>query len=137
MGTNFYVTSDKPCPCCGRGGELKHIGKSAAGWCFALHVYPDEGINNLEDWQKFWEGKEITNEYGTVLTSLDMLDEITNRGRERKWEAKPYGYDSWSVFHRMNQSEQGPNGLLRSQIDGRHCIGHGEGTYDFIVGEFS
>ena len=30
----------------------------------------------------------------------------------------------------------GPNGLLRHRI-GEHCIGHGDGTWDLIRGEFS
>ena len=137
MGTNYYVTSDPPCECCGRGGELKHIGKSSAGWCFSLHVEPDNGINTLDDWQEFWEGKQITNEYGEKIPPEKMLSIITKRGREPKWDKPPMMYGSWEEFHYMNHSEQGPAGLLRHRVDGRHCVGHGEGTYDFITGEFS
>jgi hypothetical protein len=36
-----------------------------------------------------------------------------------------------------NHAELGPNGLLRSKVDDVHCIGHGEGTYDYIAGDFS
>ena len=137
MGTNYYATTEQPCPHCGRGGELKHIGKSSAGWCFALHIYPDDGINTLADWQEFWKDKRITDEYGREQTQDEMLATITERGREPKWDTKPMMYDSWAEFHHQNHSKQGPQGLLRSQIDGRHCVGHGEGTYDYIVGEFS
>jgi hypothetical protein len=42
MGTNFYLKSPD--------AEPLHIGKSSAGWCFSLRVYPEYGINNLEDW---------------------------------------------------------------------------------------
>lgn len=27
--------------------------------------------------------------------------------------------------------------LIRAKVDGAHCVGHGEGTYDYIVGDFS
>jgi hypothetical protein len=37
----------------------------------------------------------------------------------------------------VNYSERGPNFLLRHRVNGRHCIGHGPGTYDYIAGEFS
>ena len=47
------------------------------------------------------------------------------------------GYDSWEEFHRRNNSEIGPNGLLRHKVTGNHCVGHGDGTYDYIKGVFS
>lgn len=31
METNYYVEEEKTCECCGREGELKHIGKSSEG----------------------------------------------------------------------------------------------------------
>jgi len=136
MGTNYYIENQPPCVCCGRPYEEKHIGKSSAGWCFALHVYPEEGINNLEDWKKYWIGKPIKDEYGAEISHAKMLQIITKRtwGRE---EDLPNGYRSWAVFDEKNYSMAGPNGLRRSQTDGHHCIGHGKGTWDLIVGEFS
>jgi hypothetical protein len=136
MGTNYYVTSGPPCKHCGRGGGKIHIGKSSAGWCFSLHVIEDMGLNSLEDWMNFWDGRRITNEYDEVKTTQEMLSIITERGREKRWDKKPYSYNSWDEFHRMNHSQQGPGGLLRHQIDGSHCVGHGDGTYDLIRGEF-
>ncbi len=111
MGTNFYLYS-KPCKCCGRSDEPLHIGKSSAGWAFALHVYPEKGINNLEDWKQIFKNadKIIVSEYGDEKTYDEMIDKITNRSH--------------------------PRGLNRSYVDGRHCIGNGEGTYDYIIGEF-
>ena len=50
-------------------------------------------------------------------------------------ETTPMSYDSWDEFHRRNNSEKGPVGLLRHRLDSR-CIGHG-GTWDLIIGEFS
>jgi len=37
----------------------------------------------------------------------------------------------------MNQAEPGPDGLARHKVNDGHCIGHGEGTWDLIIGEFS
>lgn len=137
MGKNYYVALQPPCECCGRPYEEKHIGKSSAGWCFSLRVYPDEGINTLQDWQKFWEGKTIKNEYGDVVSEAEMLDAITNRSSSNDWSKTPYMYSSWSDFHNQNHSQQGDKGLLRHRVDNRFCIGHGEGTYDYLIGEFS
>ena len=112
MGTNFYLEL-KPCECCGRADEPLHIGKSSAGWVFALHVYPEMGINNLEDWKRIFkkDGKKIVSEYGDEKTYEEMISNIVNRSH--------------------------PRGLNRSYVDGRHCIGNGEGTYDYMIGEFS
>lgn len=138
MGTNYYFVAD-PCPHCGRRDERLHIGKSSGGWCFALHVDPDNGIDNLTDWQTQWSrGGKIVISDGYTLTADEMLDTITNRSNPRDWNTKAwYGYESEAHFHRSNLSERGPRGLLRHQIDGRRCIGHGNGTWDLIEGEFS
>ena len=64
-----------------------------------------------------------------------MLKTITERKRD-KWDDS-YGYNSWEHFHAENNSERGDNNLLRHRVDGRHCVGNGEGTWDYIIGEFS
>ncbi len=111
MGTNFYHHEAPPCESCGRPHDAKHIGKSSAGWCFSLRVYPSEGITTLEHWKaRFFKG-EIRDEYGTVIRPDDLLWRITERAH--------------------------PHGLSRHDIDGRFCIGHGEGTWDYMLGEFS
>jgi hypothetical protein len=137
MGTNYYVEAEPSCQTCGRGYEQIHIGKSSAGWVFHLHVYPEDGIHDLADWQQRWKGKTIRDEYGRKVSETEMLDVITKRGREPKWSEPPYGYKSWSQFHAENDSVPGPEGLLRARIDGRRTIGHGEGTWDLAVGDFS
>ena len=136
MGTNYYVNKEDICEYCGRGGEELHIGKSSAGWHFGLHVIPNEGINNLEDWKKFWKGKRIRDEYGRTITAKEMLKVITERKSNNDWNKKPFMYNGWVDFHNQNNSERGINGLVRCKI-GSHCIGHGEGTWDLITGEFS
>jgi hypothetical protein len=158
MGTNFYFR--KPlanyCEHCGRSDPPKelHIGKSSAGWCFGLHVYPEQGIHTLGDWEAIWPNGTIFDEYGDELSHSTMLQVITGRVSKKDWnsdwwaprpfgttlDGKPFvlsGYDSEADFHRSNHSERGPNGLLRHRIDGSHCIGHGPGPYDYIVGDFS
>lgn len=142
MGTNYYLHETPACPHCGRTYEPLHIGKSSGGWCFSLHVIPERGLVTLEAWQDLWsKGGHIKNEYGHDVTPDQMTEIIIDRGYERgegnRWWNPANGDES--SFHRRNDSERGPNGLLRHQIDpsGRHCIGHGEGTWDYITGEFS
>lgn len=112
MGTNYYVETEC-CPACKRPGAKLHIGKSSAGWCFALHVDADEGINSLEDWQHIWSapGSRIVDEYGREHTAEDMLRTIT----QRVWKGE----------------------TPKRQTDTRFCVGHGSETYDLVVGEFS
>ncbi len=112
MGTNFYWYEKPKCECCKRGYDGTHIGKSSWGWRFALHV-TDE-IRNLKDWEMMFSkpGSYIENEYGDVIPVDEMLRTIRREG----WDMPA-----------MN----------RSQVDGRHCIGHGDGLYDLCRGEFS
>lgn len=131
MGTNYYLMKSAACSACGHAPEPIHIGKSSGGWTFSLHVYPGNSDlpQNFNDWKNLIEVYPITNEYGASISSEEMIETIT----DRKWKAAPR--DAW--FLHANQAVDGPNGLLRSIVDGRHCIAHGEGTYDYIVGDFS
>ena len=127
MGTNYYhrtILCDK----CGHYVK-KHIGKSSGGWCFGLHVYPDEHINDLQEWEFLWQTGEIFDEYGEKITPAEMKSIITERG----WKGS--GLDK--TWFSQNSAEPGPNGLARSKIDGHHCIGNGAGTWDLVVGNFS
>lgn len=132
MGTNYYLQEKPDCPHCGRPFERLHIGKSSAGWCFSLHVDPDLYINGLADWEKRWAapGAAIWNEYGVQISAADMRATIT----ERKFGGKSAADPTWLA---QNHAEAGPAGLARHSIDGSHCIGHGDATYDLITGEFS
>ena len=59
-----------------------HIGKSSAGWHFGLCIYPELGINNLEDWKREFNNpdNEIIDEYwinpGDIISAEKMLDII-------------------------------------------------------------
>lgn len=132
MGTNYYLLRGI-CECCDRERERLHIGKSSAGWVFALHVEPDNPTHpqELDGWRLAWSepGVKIIDEYGGVVSAADMEDRITRRSWGRP--------DGPAFDHDANHSQPGPNGLVRSKIDGRHCVGHGNGTYDLIQGEFS
>lgn len=121
---------------------LFHIGKSSSGWCFALHLIPEKGINNLDGWKKLFDspGTIIRDEYGKVLSKEEMLSIITERSWPNREKSKLQStYKDWNDFHYRNHSERGPRGLLRHKLDPQkeHCIGHGEGTWDLIIGEFS
>jgi hypothetical protein len=132
MGTNYYLKKNI-CKCCNRYDEL-HIGKSSVGWCFSLHVIPEQGINNLDCWRSEFAapGTEIRDEYNEPVTVDDMVNIITKRVR---WA----GGEPWDMeMMRQNHAEPGPNGLVRHAVsESSRCIGHGEGTYDYITGDFS
>ncbi len=133
MGTNYYWQEKSPCSSCGQDlGEQKHIGKSSGGWCFALHVYPEDNILDLSDWEKLFATPEsyIKDEYGDLVTVPGMLSIIKNRS----W---PIVLPSLSMFdYDSNHAQPGPNGLVRANISA-HCIKHGEGTWDCFIGDFS
>ena len=114
MGTNYYLHEKPDCSCCGRPFEPLHIGKSSGGWAFSLHVMPEDCINTLDDWRELWskKGAFIRNEYGEHIHPEDMEQIITQRQRKDRV-------------------------LYRHDIDGKHCLGHGPGAWDYITGEFS
>ncbi len=113
--------------------EFIHIGKSSLGWCFSLHVVPEFGINTYEDWVRMFiePDRIIMDEYGDVVPFTAMISIITARARPDSctWDAERLD---------RNYAEPGPNNLVRHRIDSEHgCIGHGEGTFDYITGDFS
>lgn len=130
MGTNYYLQVDDVCPSCGASKKRLHIGKSSAGWCFSLHVIPEKGLNTLSDWRERWSKSRILDEYGRGISVTEIENIITNRSCPVR--NIPFGGDYYSA----NSAEPGPNGLLRYKVDG-YCVGHGEGTWDYILGEFS
>lgn len=134
MGTNYYYLPSDYCPTCGAPrGEERHIGKSSGGWCFALHVYPDEGIHDLQDWEERWrEGGTIRDEYGRGIPRGEMINIIRVRGNMPEGRPPTLTWDWMDVNH----AAPGPNGLVRHRVEG-NCIGHGAGTWDLLVGEFS
>lgn len=140
MGTNYYL-HENTCKHCGRSDERLHIGKSSAGWCFALRIHPDQGINDLPDWGERWNRGIIKNEYGDVISPEDMLSAITERESPMPFDDRLYGngpfqYSCEADMLARNFAERGPNNLLRHRIS-RDVVGHGSGTWDLIEGDFS
>lgn len=118
-------------------GERIHIGKSSSGWHFALHV--TDKIRSLEDWEKVFKKGSIKNEYGDKLSPNQMMDIITKREWHKpkaNYKTLPVNYASRRRLLDKNCAEEGFNGLIRSKIMEGHCIGHGDGTWDLITGEF-
>ena len=139
MGMNYYLKVN-PCRHCGHAATKLHIGKSSYGWTFALHVIPEYGLNDLPDWEEYWSlpNQQIEDEDGSPIAAADMRKIITERHGE-SWDTYGWwaGYSDEADFHRLNYSERGPNNLLRRRLHEGYCIGHGEGTWDLIAGEFS
>jgi hypothetical protein len=129
MGMNYYAS--RVCASCNHDDRL-HIGKSSRGWCFSLHVIPERGLNSLGDWETFLEnGWSIVDESDVPRSLYELMQTITERSFHREADVT----DEWML--RLSHAECGPNGLVRFTIDGVHCIGHGEGTWDLVVGDFS
>lgn len=118
MSTNYYIRENSALG--EKFDQLIHIGLSSYGWNFQLHVMPEKNINNLEDWKKLFDIVEkndnlsIVDEYGRKISNTKMIDVITKR-------------QDYTVSGSI---------LKRSEIS-EYCIGHGEGTYDYIIGDFS
>jgi hypothetical protein len=136
MGTNYYLHAPK-CFHCGKEAEKPlHLGKSSKGWCFGLHVYPELDLHN---WADIWshihykteeEGYEIKNEYGDLIDPALFFSIVWDRsGRPEKLLDKQWLADNYATI--------GPYGLARHALYPGHCIGHGEGPFDYIIGEFS
>ena len=133
MGTNYYLEERAPCRECGREFERLHIGKSSAGWVFALHVYPDKDIHDLPDWVALWghPGARIFDEYGKQVSPDELLLVIVGRV-----PAKPRGNQT-AEWLSQNGAVPGPFGLARSKVSGMGCMAHGAGTYDLHDSDFS
>lgn len=141
MGTNYYLHLNN-CPTCHKSENILHIGKSSAGWVFALHVGTPDSTEypkvpeNLESWENLFRSPEhaILDEYGTLISP----EELSKIIRERSW---PNPREWTPEEYRRNHAVPGPNGLVRTTPyntpgDGR-LVSHGEGTWDLHTGDFS
>jgi len=118
MGTNYYWIAGV-CEVCHRGEPPLHIGKSSAGWVFALRIYPDRGIDSLYDWLKVWwrteHGGRIEDEYGKTITREEMVQCIVGRS-----------HPSGKSLSRSREDDSTHRNVRR-----------GEGTWDYCDYEFS
>jgi len=134
MGANYYLYAPA-CSHCGHAKEPLHLGKSSTGWCFGLHVYPEQ---DLVDWQDIWAriiaveelGGFIQNENGETIDSGLFFTIVWDRGRK-----EPHSLQ----WLKGNHAIPGPYGLARHIVDGNHCIGNAglDAPIDYFVGEFS
>lgn len=73
------------------------------------------------------------NEYKDIVAPEQMLSIILDRQGQEQY--KDFG--KLSDWYEKNYAEPGPNNLARHKLIPGHCIGHGSGAYDLIVGNFS
>lgn len=93
-----------------------------------LHVDPEEGLHNLDDWVTLMKvpGSKILSEFGTLTPPDKMLDIITDRENSS---------DPWSRNKMcINAAIPGPNGLYRGA---HNHYPTDNATYDLVDGEFS
>ncbi|RLC88676.1 MAG: hypothetical protein DRJ03_02025 [Chloroflexi bacterium] len=130
MGMNYYWIGK--CRDCGHL-QKRHIGKSSCGWYFSLHVIPGV-IDTLADWRLRFadEGSFIHDEYGNAITAQAMLEGITQRSGP---PTSPPDHSADRLAR--NYAEVGVNNLLRYVVGEACCVGHGEGTWSYVTGEFS
>ena len=157
MGTNYYLLNPPPKYQL-EGARDLHIGKSSMGWAFSLHVDPVIGLDGWEEWEEVLERKKskIVDEYERPVAFMELRDYILNRPAQPKLTDKafqpPRGDNAsklmmWSIvwgsyknaddFLRKNHAWQDHNGLLRHEVDGRHCIWNSVAyTFDAVTGVF-
>lgn len=136
-----------------------HIGKSSMGWHFGLCVYPEYGINTLDDWIKLFRsfGNTIVDEEDRELKTSEMIDRIEDRKQfefekyesEQEYEKAVVDnyndinktinifrhkiYNSYDEILIDNHACRGLNGLWRRQKDQYTNYPIPDGTYDLII----
>lgn len=134
MGTNYYVRPHPLWMFEPAENQLVHLGKSSAGWCFLLRVYPERGINDLSDWIPILRGSEyksaaeILDEYGDGVKYDRMMEIITKRSAHQTRDTREIS----------PHVRPGPNGLLRyAECSGSAwSVRHGAGTWDCVYEDF-
>lgn len=139
MGTNYYTVEksltmpnliqEEGCT------DVLHIGKSSFGWCFMLRIHPEIGIVDLGSWSSWLVdgSRVILDEYYNKINFMYLYGIITDR---RRILPPNFVDERSSKWYSQNFAQPGPNGLVRNAL-GNGCVGHGDGTYDLFVGDFS
>lgn len=107
---------------------LLHIGKSSYGWHFSLCIYPDLGINNLEDWKNLFDKFVIEDECGETVSKERMLSTILDRKCEHLNRDSEYVEE----FCKENNCELGLNNLFAHKSGKYLHYERTEGTYDLV-----
>lgn len=85
---------------------------------------------------------ELPDGYQIVTSVIDRIEDgkvVTRSGTHYELLDPDPSYEAEfpnAKTRVLGQAELGPNNLLRSKIDGVHCIGH-DGMCDLIIGDFS
>jgi hypothetical protein len=134
MGTNYYAkTGKKITVTCDCGfehliDEELHIGKKSCGWKFTLHIIPEKGINELEDWRPILKSSEIYDEYDRSVSYDDMIKTIIG------------DYEDYGLVPRVKYNNYGYI-TMEDPNDGLLFVDHNklgkEGSYCLMEGEFS
>lgn len=112
-----------------------------------MHIAHEESPDSFEDWfEKLprdldgWielfhvPGSYIVDEYGQTIAPDEIIKII--KGRRFKSREKQMTDVEWRNYLNRNHATEGPNNLLRHKI-GNLCVGHGQGTWDYLIGWFS
>jgi hypothetical protein len=133
MSTTYFAETGKvDCSCvnlycAGIHKETIYIGRSSGGWCFSLNVIPKLNLNTLDNWVNYLKNKVIVNEYYDIISFEELLGIIT----KRYWQDQNSFREN--DFYIKNKCERGPNNLVRVIKGYNGCIGHGEGTWDYVI----
>lgn len=92
MGTNYYHHTD-PCPTCGHY-EIRHIGKSSAGWAFVFRGYDD--VASFQDWRRILTyGGTVVDQYDREVKLRYLLDLVAAKRDHANHAVQYPGPTTW------------------------------------------
>ena len=131
------------------------IGKDSEGWHFALCIYPEYNINNLDDWIELFNNHKIIDENNNIIPVPVLLENIQERYMSRfgtftsreDYEqsrvdnfnslAYNFGLENFKFYNSYDEvledfnAERGHCNLWRRKKD--QFIIHTDATYDYII----
>jgi hypothetical protein len=108
-----------------------HVGLSAGGWAFNLHVMPDLGVTDLEDWAELLNYGSLEDEYGKLENPEDFITAI----KSRAWHRPPLLRE-----RSMKEIQLAVNNLIMPVTSGRYGYVYAADpskTYFCSLGEYS
>ena len=96
MGTNYYAKINI-CPCCKKPEETAHLGKSSAGWSFALQYNGGRFYTDFEGMKDWLKGKVIEDEYGGKISKEDFIKMVESKKKIKDPNAD-YGSRSENIM---------------------------------------
>jgi hypothetical protein len=130
-GIDYYLVENSSVPL---GDSRKvYLGRSASGWCFFLHVYPNR---NILDWKNLLKYVRVKVSEGWVIKSTNEMT-LSVEAFENIVSHRQKGHISHSnQWYLANRAIRGPRGLARKIKDNYVCLGHGNSTFDYVSDEF-